>query len=116
MNIVSKSADRVLISISTADLLAISNALNEICNGVHIADTEFQTRLGVSRAQALSTLSRVLAAHDAPETDMEVCTAWEDHGGVMVKAITVHGDPAELGEAEAREFIQTVAAAVRKAT
>lgn len=42
------------------DLLAIGNALNEVLHGPEaIADWEFQTRIGVSRAAALRTLRRI---------------------------------------------------------
>ena len=40
------------ISFSQDELLVINNALNEICNGVHIDDPEFQTRMGVDRSVA----------------------------------------------------------------
>jgi len=40
-------------------LLLINNALNEVCNGVHIDDFEFETRLGFSRGDARQLLRRV---------------------------------------------------------
>ena len=43
------------------DLGIINNCLNEVANGVHIADAEFQTRLGVDRAQVKALLERVHA-------------------------------------------------------
>ena len=39
----------------------LNNCLNEICNGVHIEDWEFQTRVGWSRAEVQKLLSRINA-------------------------------------------------------
>jgi hypothetical protein len=39
----------------------LSNALNEVCNGVDIEDFEFSTRLGVERPQAQQLLAEVRA-------------------------------------------------------
>jgi hypothetical protein len=47
--------------LTRADLLLINNALNEVCNGVHIEDAEFQTRLGASREEARKLLQRLQA-------------------------------------------------------
>lgn len=113
MNVVCKSNERVLISMTLADLLAISNALNEVCNGIHIPDVDFHNRLGVTREEARSTLDEVSAAFDATASGTEVCRAWNDGGSVMIKAVTVAGDPVELGEQEAQEFLASLAAAPR---
>jgi hypothetical protein len=79
------------------------NALNEVCNGVHIEDPEFQTRLGVTR-EFLRTVLRDLKLDPHPAHQVPVLLeAWED-GGVMVRAISVYGDPLELRVAEAQAF------------
>lgn len=53
------------IELTADDLLAISNALNEVCHGPDaIADWEFQTRIGVNREAAKLTLGRITAASD----------------------------------------------------
>lgn len=42
------------------DLLAINNALNEVCNGTNaIPDREFRALMAVERSQAQSTLERI---------------------------------------------------------
>jgi hypothetical protein len=46
-----------------AELALINNALNEVTNGLHIEDWEFETRLGASREEARSLLSEVSAAY-----------------------------------------------------
>jgi hypothetical protein len=45
-----------------AELALVANALNEVCNGVHISDPEFATRLGAQRDVARALL---VAAHEA---------------------------------------------------
>ena len=37
----------------------LNNALNEVCNGIHIEDWEFQTRMGAEREEARALLDRV---------------------------------------------------------
>jgi predicted DNA-binding protein (UPF0251 family) len=50
MKAVLQTPERLLLSVTADELVAIRNALNEVCHGVHIEDPEFATRLGVSRA------------------------------------------------------------------
>jgi hypothetical protein len=60
-------------------LTGISNALNEVCNGVHIADAEFQTRLGHARLELASILKRLGESFAADNADsMEITDAWSD--------------------------------------
>ncbi len=35
--------------VTTNEALLLTNALNEVCNGIHIDDREFSTRLGIDR-------------------------------------------------------------------
>ena len=51
-----------LVGLPRSDLYIIKNALNEICNGVHLDEWDFETRMGVNRAEARSLLARVSAA------------------------------------------------------
>lgn len=104
MNVVLSSLDRTLVSLTRDELLTLNNALNEVCNGIHISDRDFQTRVGVERSIAAALLEQVGSALDAPPNGSEVLEAWSGHGVVMVKAITACGDPMELSEQEARKF------------
>ncbi|MBA4163341.1 MAG: hypothetical protein C0510_01710 [Erythrobacter sp.] len=45
--------------LSRADLYVIKNALNEICNGVHLDEWDFETRMGVDRETVRALLDRV---------------------------------------------------------
>jgi hypothetical protein len=56
------SNDRSLhLQLSDDEIVMLNNCLNEICNGVHIEDWEFQTRVGWSRAEVQKLLSRINA-------------------------------------------------------
>ena len=69
MNMLSKSKDEIVLSLSTSELINISNALNEVCHGLHFDEAEFSTRLGTERnafIDILLTLTSVLAAPSVP--------------------------------------------------
>lgn len=116
MNIVLNSSERALLSLTRDELVAINNALNEVCNGVHISDRDFQTRLGVDRSFVATLLEEISAAFDPGRGESEVAATWSGGGGVMVKAITVFGDPIELGESDARMFSEDLARARKEAS
>ena len=59
MRVLRDSASGVEIALSRDELLLLNNALNEVCNGIHIEEPEFATRLGLDRSEALSLLSAV---------------------------------------------------------
>jgi hypothetical protein len=54
-----KKANQATLTFSAAELNLLSNALNEICNGIPIGDDEFQTRLGADRKTARKLLADV---------------------------------------------------------
>jgi len=58
----SSGGGRFLLDVSEAELLLLNNALNEVCNGVHLDEAEFSTRLGVSRDEARRLLRLLNAA------------------------------------------------------
>lgn len=62
VDIIQTSADVITVSLEPDDVLAISNALNEICNGVHLDDWDFQTRIGVEREQVQAVLDVINSA------------------------------------------------------
>jgi hypothetical protein len=53
----SREGERVTLCLSVSEVLTISNALNEVCNGMSVP--EFETRMGVSRAEVQSLLAQV---------------------------------------------------------
>jgi hypothetical protein len=55
-----KLADgQVTVQLNVDDISLLNNALNEVCNGVHLSDPDFETRLGVSRAKARDLLRQI---------------------------------------------------------
>jgi hypothetical protein len=105
MHLIRKTKQRYLVSLTPEELTGISNALNEVCNGVDIADAEFQTRLGYSRSRLTSILQQLGEAFAAADANsMEVSDAWSDAGSVQVRAISVSGDPVDMSAEEALSF------------
>jgi hypothetical protein len=51
--------EAVVLEVSRGELILISNALNEVSNGIHMDEGEFQTRLGVSVGDARRLLRRI---------------------------------------------------------
>ena len=116
MHTVLRTPECLLLSLSSQELTALSNVVNEVCNGVHTADAEFETRLGVSRQALLGLLSAINAEPHPSRCVAQLLTAWEDQGAVMVRALSVYGDPVELGETEAGEFAAQLARAIQDAS
>ena len=59
MIVLHKKTNFADIRLSEYELALINNALNEVCNGVDIAEFEFQTRLGAMREEARNLLDAV---------------------------------------------------------
>ena len=66
MKLKSRTADEITLSLSQDELRSIANALNEVCNGVHIAGFEFAMRLGVDRAELAAILGELSDYTEAP--------------------------------------------------
>jgi hypothetical protein len=47
------------IRLANDELVMLNNALNEVCNGVEIADSEFQTRVGWDRGDLQELLAQI---------------------------------------------------------
>lgn len=59
------ATDLITVELSADDLLAINNALNEVCSGANaIPEWEFQTLIDVERGEALKTLGRIGGAFE----------------------------------------------------
>jgi hypothetical protein len=116
MNLILKTTPRYLMTLTSEDLTGILNALNEVCNGLHFSESEFQTRLGHNRSELMSLLQKVgdaIAAKDADDQDM--AEAWSDGASVQVRAINVYGDPVDWGTGEALEFAELINRCVHEA-
>jgi hypothetical protein len=62
MKWISKVGDGVLIEVSDLELIVVTNALNEVLNGIDLF--EFSTRIGAERDQAVALLRQVVEALD----------------------------------------------------
>ena len=58
------SGQRTTVELSESELAAIVGALNEVCNGIQIADFEFHVRMGIERKDARASLERVRSVLD----------------------------------------------------
>jgi hypothetical protein len=116
MHLILKTNQRYLISFTPEELLGISNALNEICNGADIADAEFQTRLGQTRSEMASILQQIAPTFAAAETDsFEITDAWSDGGSVQVRAISASGDPVDMSSEQALSFAKLITSCAHEA-
>jgi hypothetical protein len=59
MNTVKLGRRRATVELDEDEVMLLNNALNEVCNGVHISDAEFATRLGGDRAETRRLLDRI---------------------------------------------------------
>lgn len=57
MDLLAVTKSNADISITESELLILSSALNEVCNGIDIA--EFETRIGSERDNVAALLSKV---------------------------------------------------------
>ena len=62
MKVVEQNDGALHVEFSLDEAFMLNNALNEICNGVHIDDWEFATRLGWDRSELRSLLAQFNAA------------------------------------------------------
>ncbi|HLB24456.1 MAG TPA: hypothetical protein VJP07_10205 [Dehalococcoidia bacterium] len=51
----------IVVSFTEDELAMVNQALNEIANGVHISEAEFQTRVGFTREEVRELLAKVHA-------------------------------------------------------
>jgi hypothetical protein len=57
MEIVESKENKTIVSLSSAEITILNNALNEICNGFDIP--EFETRIGYTRQQVEELLDQI---------------------------------------------------------
>lgn len=115
MNLILQTSERTLVSLSKDELFGVANALNEVCNGIDIPDTEFRTRLGVDRSLLIELHQRLIAKPEESVCKYERVDVWPEPASVMVRAVSVYGGPVEMSTSEAEALIeqlrQSIAAA-----
>jgi len=63
MKVTATAGDKFDIQLTKEELGLIGNAINEVCNGVHIPDWEFQSPLGHTKDEARALLGQITAAY-----------------------------------------------------
>ncbi len=112
MNVVLQSAERTLLSVSTEELIGLNNAMNEVCNDSHLADAEFQTRLGVTREFLVGLLQQMPGEPTATQCVAERTSVWAADGAVHMVCVSAFGDPVELSKREAQLFAEKLKLAI----
>lgn len=54
----------IIITLTREELRIVTQALNEICNGIDISEAEFGTRIGAGRSEVQTLLSRLGIIYD----------------------------------------------------
>lgn len=105
MNLVLRTPDRMLLSLTADEHRTICAALNEVCHGIDSEAGELVTRLGIPRASVAALLAQLSAGpkHHSRQTG-EWVSAWADGGSVQAVCITASGDPADCSAEEASEL------------
>jgi hypothetical protein len=115
MNLAHQNGHHFLIHTTRDDLIGISNALNEVCHGIHIPDSEFETRLGCSRADLKTLLDGVSSFLASTPSDIDSVATWSDGCSVQARCVSACGDPVDMSSAEARDFAGRLVAAADEA-
>ncbi len=116
MNLLLKTSERALISFSSQELHGIASALGEVCAAANVGDDEFRGRFGADRSLFVDLRERLLAELKPQLRTYELVNAWAEPASVMVRAITVHGDPVEMSTSEAEGFLGKLKAAIEQAS
>lgn len=58
MRLRGQNDDQVDVRLTIDELMLLKNMLQEVCNGMHFTDNDFQTIFGVNRAEAEGLLLR----------------------------------------------------------
>jgi len=72
MKLLSYNGSIYNLNLTKDELIVAIGAMNEVCNGIHIDDWDFETRLGVSKSDArvfLKELHRILSCQSGDHDD-----------------------------------------------
>jgi hypothetical protein len=110
MRAVLQTEEQVLLSLSSRELTAITHALNEVCNSISISDNDFDERLGVTRPFAEKLLAQMEALPHESNRRYQALDYWHDNNVFMIRAVSVFGDPVELGDQEQTQLVSQLQA------
>lgn len=105
MHTVLRTPDQALISLTNAEMLVLTDILRHAGHHRELGASEFRLRFGADRESVSELHDAMLAS--ARQQELETAEVWAEPGcSVMLRVITVHGDPVELSAHEAREFAE----------
>jgi hypothetical protein len=55
--------NEINVSLTKEEIRIIHQSLNEICNGIHFEDSEFETRVGTDRYTAIALMKKLEVFH-----------------------------------------------------
>ncbi len=89
---------RVLVSLTSEEILALANSINEVLHNSSIDEHDCHSRIGIDHND-LQELHRSLleTMRSAKSTEPEIFDAWRDGESIQIRAISAFGDPADLG-------------------
>ena len=109
MKTVIATESRVLVSLSSDEILAIANSMNEVLHNSSIDEHDCHSRIGIDHND-LQELHRSLleTMRSAKSTESEVFDAWRDGESIQIRAISAFGDPADLGIDEVADKLRAL--------
>jgi len=109
MKTVIATESRALVSLSSNEILALTNSMNEVLHNSSIDECDCHSRIGVAYhdLQELHRSLLVLMRSDKSQQS-ETFDAWRDGESVQICAISVFGDPADLGLDEVSDKIRAL--------
>ena len=98
MKTVIATESRALVSLSSDEIMALANSMNEVLHNSSIDEHDCLSRIGIEYLD-LQELHRSLLdmMRAAKSSESEVFDVWRDGESVQIRAISVFGDPADLG-------------------
>jgi len=116
MHTVLNDGSRALLSVTIDELEAIKRAVEAAMHAAARSDADYLIEFGVSR-QSMQTLHAALCVtpHES-RTASELVEVWEEQGAVMVRAMNTFGDPVELHEVSAGEYLEQLQRALNQAS
>lgn len=85
---------KLTIALTHRELCAVCSSLNEVCNGIKIADFEFSSRIGLSRDKANKLLDELLVVYrEAYQASHESDLRVERPGAETDEGPNTVGDP-----------------------
>jgi hypothetical protein len=109
MKTVIATESRVLVSLSSDEILALANSMNEVLHNSSIDEHDCHRRIGINYHD-LQEIHRSLfdIMRSAKSAEPEVFDAWRDGESMQIRAISVYGDPADLGLDEVSDKIRAL--------